>query len=46
MENYTAPATGFVNQVEHTEFFDAGAIEATKRIIHNLCLGWLKGDFA
>jgi hypothetical protein len=39
-------ATGLVNQAEHAEFFDARAIETVKRIIHNLCLGWLKGDFA
>jgi hypothetical protein len=52
LPTWTAPdrdlrtATGLVNQAEHSEFFDARAIEATKRIIHNLCLGWLKGDFA
>ncbi len=38
-------ATGRVNQKEHSAFYDDNAVKAVKRIVHNLCLGWLKGDF-
>lgn len=33
-----------VNNVEHSLFFEAFAIEATQKAIHNLCLAWLKGE--
>jgi len=38
-------ATGQVNQAEHSEFFDSNAVKAVKRVVHNLCLGWLKEEF-
>ncbi|HCU69297.1 MAG TPA: hypothetical protein DGF30_08735, partial [Desulfomicrobium sp.] len=38
-------ATGRVNQKEHSAFYDDNAVKAVKRIVHNLCLGWLKGEF-
>lgn len=37
-------AAAQVNNVEHSAFFDAAAIEATQKAIHNLCLAWLKGE--
>ncbi|HCU69879.1 MAG TPA: hypothetical protein DGF30_11835 [Desulfomicrobium sp.] len=38
-------ATGRVNQKEHSAFYDDNAVKAVKRIVHNLCFGWLKGEF-
>ena len=40
--------TGQANQEAHASFFVDGkgeALNAVKRAIHNLCLGWLKGEF-
>ena len=37
-------AARHVNNVEHSAFFEAKAIEATQKAIHNLCLAWLKGE--
>ncbi len=41
-------STGQVNQEAHASFFvdkKAEALSAVKRTIHNLCVGWLKGEF-
>ena len=38
-------ATGRANQKQHSAFYDDNAVKAVKRVIHNLCLGWLKGEF-
>lgn len=40
--------TGQVNQEAHASFFvdrKGEALNVVKRAIHNLCLGWLKGEF-
>lgn len=40
-------ATGLANQASHDQFYnDETAIRAVKQSIFNMCLGWLKGDFA
>jgi len=40
-------ATGLANQMSHDKFYaDKSAIDAAKQVIHNLCVGWLKGDFS
>jgi len=40
-------ATGLANDASHDQFYnDEKAISAVKQTIFNLCLGWLKGDFA
>jgi len=41
-------STGQVNQEVHASFFvdkKADALNAVKKTIHNLCVGWLKGEF-
>jgi hypothetical protein len=41
-------STGQANQEAHASFFvdkKAEALNAVKRTIHNLCVGWLKGEF-
>ena len=40
--------TGQANQEAHASFFvdrKGEALNAVKQAIHNLCLGWLKGEF-
>jgi hypothetical protein len=37
--------TGTPTEAGHAEFFDNSAIRATQNAIHNLCLGWLRGEF-
>jgi hypothetical protein len=37
--------TGPPTEAGHVEFFDNSAIRATQNAIHNLCLGWLRGEF-
>lgn len=40
-------STGLANQMSHDKFYaDKSAIDAVKQTVHNLCLGWLKGDFS
>jgi hypothetical protein len=40
-------ATGLANEASHDQFYnDEKAISGVKQTIFNLCLGWLKGDFA
>jgi len=39
--------TGLANQASHDQFYnDEAAIRAVKQSIFNMCLGWLKGNFA
>ena len=37
-------ATLLTSDKEHSQFFDDAAIQATRQVIHNLCVAWLKGD--
>jgi hypothetical protein len=40
--------TGQANQEAHASFFvdkKGDALKTVKRAIHNLCVGWLKGEF-
>jgi len=42
------PCTGQVNQEVHAAFFvdeEGNALRAVKKAVHNLCIGWLKGEF-
>lgn len=41
---YGKAATLQTNTAEHTKFFEAKSIQATKNAIHDLCLAWLKDD--
>lgn len=41
---YGKAATLQTNTAEHTKFFEAKSIQATKNAIHDLCLAWLKED--
>ena len=43
------PCTGLANQEVHASFYvdkNGRALDAVKNAIHNLCVGWLKGEFS